>query len=89
MTLVLPLCGRQARLFSGRAFREQGSSTGVVPLRYSLTVIVIVIGFRGLSNSSRWAADRVYYIHPPKDFAEDGVGAVQPTGVREVDMALL
>ena len=33
--------------------------------------------------------DLVYYFHASKDFAEDGVGSVQPTGVREVDMALL
>src|SRR5262249_2054494 len=42
--------------FRGRALREQGISAGVVPLCYSFTVIFIVIGFKGLSNSSRAAA---------------------------------
>jgi hypothetical protein len=33
--------------------------------------------------------DLVYYVHASEDFAEDGVGPVQSTGVRDTDMALL
>jgi hypothetical protein len=54
-----------------------------------LTVSVMVIGFSGLSNSSRWVADLVYHLHASKDFAEDDVGLVQPAAVCDPDMALL
>jgi hypothetical protein len=57
---------------------------------YSFTLIVIGIGCSGLSNPSRGGGDDlVSHLPAPKDFSEDGVDSVQPTGVRDTDMALL
>jgi hypothetical protein len=56
-----------------------GDQRGFVSLRYSFTVIVIVIGFRGLSNSSRGLA--VHHFHASKDFAEDGLAPIEATAV--------
>jgi len=40
-----------------------------------------VVGF-----VARGGGDLVYYVHSPKDFAEDGVGSVQPAVVRDADI---
>ena len=32
--------------------------------------------------------DLVYHVHPPKDFAEDGVGSIQPAAVCDTDIEL-
>ena len=37
---------------------------------------------------ARGGDDLVYHLHAPKDFAEDGIGSVQPAVVRDTDIEL-
>ena len=110
MTLVLPLCGRQARPFylftipiRGqtncpllRASSDHRFIVGALRARRIVVCPTLFLDRHRYRNRlqgivefvSGGGDDRVYYFHASKDFAEDGVGSVQPAAVIDTDIEL-